>query len=316
MSRVPGDQPASVDARLERAWREVSREEPPPALDDAIRAAARKAVRAGPRPAGAAPFGGRWRVPLSVAAVLVVSATVTLLVAEREKPGSPALQDGAPPLGAAPAPSASMPEASPQPELQAQSAERDARPAPSAPSPERQSDALGSTARDEVAGAREVRGLAEAPRTQQRIEPAPAPAAEDEAKAGVPAAAAPAYSLRDVAPAAAEKPAAKREAGGGVEPEEPIAQEAPVAATQAQEAVPGPAARRGAPSAFPAGARVAASPGEDAVADIDKLEPKAWLERILELRRQGRFEEAARSLEAFRERYPDHPLPPELSESR
>ena len=72
---------------LTQAWHEASQDEPPAALDDAIRAAARQAVHARPRPVGASPFGGRWRVPLSVAALLVVSATVTLLVAERDRDG-------------------------------------------------------------------------------------------------------------------------------------------------------------------------------------------------------------------------------------
>ena len=72
MSQAPRDESAGSEAGLARAWREASHDEPPAAMDDAIRAAARKAVHAGPRPAGASPFGGRWRVPLSVAAVLVV----------------------------------------------------------------------------------------------------------------------------------------------------------------------------------------------------------------------------------------------------
>ena len=93
MSQAPRDQPAAGDASQAQAWREASQDEPPAALDDAIRAAARQAVHAGPRPVGASPFGGRWRVPLSVAAVLVVSATVTLLVAERDRDGSGALHD-------------------------------------------------------------------------------------------------------------------------------------------------------------------------------------------------------------------------------
>ena len=44
-------------------------------------------------------------------------------------------------------------------------------------------------------------------------------------------------------------------------------------------------------------------------------EPKVWLDRILELRRQGKLEEADKSLKAFRERYPAYPLPPELKSS-
>jgi hypothetical protein len=45
------------------------------------------------------------------------------------------------------------------------------------------------------------------------------------------------------------------------------------------------------------------------------LEPKIWLERILALRREGKLQEAERSLQEFRRRYPDYPLPPELARS-
>ena len=68
------------EGEMSRAWRGASRDEPSSALDDAIRAAARRAVQAGPR---RLPFGVRWRVPLSIAAVLVLSATLTVLVADR-----------------------------------------------------------------------------------------------------------------------------------------------------------------------------------------------------------------------------------------
>jgi hypothetical protein len=43
------------------------------------------------------------------------------------------------------------------------------------------------------------------------------------------------------------------------------------------------------------------------------LEPKAWVERILVLRHEGKMQEAQRSLHEFRRRYPDYPLPPELA---
>jgi len=48
----------------------------------------------------------------------------------------------------------------------------------------------------------------------------------------------------------------------------------------------------------------------------ENLAPAAWIERILELRREGKPKEAADSLEAFRRRYPDYPLPQELSTPR
>ena len=43
------------------------------------------------------------------------------------------------------------------------------------------------------------------------------------------------------------------------------------------------------------------------------LEPAAWIKRILALRREGKLKESEDSFKAFRERYPDYPLPVELT---
>jgi hypothetical protein len=40
--------------------------------------------------------------------------------------------------------------------------------------------------------------------------------------------------------------------------------------------------------------------------------PEAWIERLQELKRAGRIEEMRAELAAFRQAYPDYPLPPEL----
>jgi hypothetical protein len=56
------------------------------------------------------------------------------------------------------------------------------------------------------------------------------------------------------------------------------------------------------------GARSAAQPAAE-----PPLDPKTWLDRILALRREGKLQEAERSLQEFRRRYPDYPLPPELA---
>lgn len=343
MSQAPRDESAGSEAGLARAWREASHDEPPAAMDDAIRAAARKAVHAGPRPAGASPFGGRWRVPLSVAAVLVVSATVTLLVAERDKHGSRSFHDQAAPpqaasapepFGAAPAPA--------EPELPVQAAEQQVPPGPSPPTPEGQREpagtarpqlaerkGLGSAAPAESAGAEPSQAPARAQRAEGPAQPAPltstAPAAarhdEAEAVAGAPAAAPPAPlpadTLRDAAPGAADEPAdglAKREARSAIRAKESVMEEArlPAAQEPARKAAP----LRAEPRGLPAAPGAAASPDGDTAADTENLEPKAWLERILELRRQGKLEEAAKSLKVFRERYPDYPLPQELNGPR
>jgi hypothetical protein len=69
---------------VSRAWRATSADEPSVAVDDAIRAAARRAVSAGPQ-ASRTSFAVRWRIPLSIAAVLVVSASLTVLVSEEKQ---------------------------------------------------------------------------------------------------------------------------------------------------------------------------------------------------------------------------------------
>ena len=44
------------------------------------------------------------------------------------------------------------------------------------------------------------------------------------------------------------------------------------------------------------------------------LPPEKWLERIADLRKQGRIEEAKASFTAFRKRYPEYPLPAMLKD--
>jgi hypothetical protein len=316
---------------LSQAWREASRDEPPASLDDAIRAAARQAVHAGPRPAAGSPFGGRWRVPLSVAAVLVVSATVTLLVAERDRHGPGSLHDQAAPPPAAPVPEgytgepAAGPPQTPARQLAERSApapvmnlaprERDsAQPAQeeskilsSAPPPAPASAEKPQTGTQSAAGpvrkmpAREAAPVEadhrETPRAEseevQAAGVAPAPAV-------VPPVGRAADSLRDAAGASADEPVAdlaKREGQPAAKARQRAAAEAPPAApTAMQLRAQETAAPQSEPQAFPAAPPTKAS-AERAAADTESLEPKAWLDRILELRRQGKLEEAARRAE-------------------
>jgi hypothetical protein len=99
----PTDEP--IDPGLARLYRESAREEPPARLDAAIRAAARRETGARPRelaPAGgevaaprasgpaqpahplARPFRWTWRLPLSLAAVMVLSVSVVTLMMEQD----------------------------------------------------------------------------------------------------------------------------------------------------------------------------------------------------------------------------------------
>src|SRR5258708_1336156 len=118
---------SDVDDKLDAAWRAASREEPPAALDDALRAAARRAV-------GARPSRERhmqsW--PLAAAAVVAVLAigivqmtppeqVTPTIVAHNASTPATAKEKEPPAPPAAPAPSQASPRVAEQP------------PAPSAP---------------------------------------------------------------------------------------------------------------------------------------------------------------------------------------
>jgi len=75
---TPGD--ADRDPRLDRSYRDLPRDEPPAHLDAAILAAAHREVGARPRPASDRLRA--WRVPVSIAAVVVLSVSVVTLVRE------------------------------------------------------------------------------------------------------------------------------------------------------------------------------------------------------------------------------------------
>jgi len=96
------------DDRVSSAYRGLPGEGPPPAIDAAIQAAARRAV--GSRPAAAR----RFQVPLSIAAVLALAIAVSLQV-EREKP---VVVDGTPVSSG----SAEYPVSQPEPEKEERTA--------------------------------------------------------------------------------------------------------------------------------------------------------------------------------------------------
>ncbi len=88
------DDDAMHDPRFDAAWRAASREEPPPFLDAAIRAAARNAVGAGPQrevtsvPEATRPE--RWWWPLAAAATIGAIAIGMLQLVPREHDGTDA----------------------------------------------------------------------------------------------------------------------------------------------------------------------------------------------------------------------------------
>ena len=89
---------AESDDRLSRGYRDLAREEPPPALDAAIRAEARRAVESHPAPLVAPTGRRRWYFPVAAAAVIMLAVAVTSQV-EREQ-----VEPALPRQAAAPAP--------------------------------------------------------------------------------------------------------------------------------------------------------------------------------------------------------------------
>lgn len=169
------------DAQVSARYRELAREEPPARLDAAILGAARaRAARPGLR---------RWAVPVSLAAVLVLSVIVTTRIHQE----APDLESGAPAAGEPAARSAT----------------------PSAPAPAEAKPAARADAAPRSMQKREVVPFVAPPAAA----PAPAPAAEAEAARPAARSAAGAAPAAAVAGSVAE-PMAARDRSGRAEFEE------------------------------------------------------------------------------------------------
>jgi len=86
---------ADDDDKILRRYRELPREEPPRHLDDAILAAARRAVHTHPAPLVVPSGRQRWYFPLAAAAIIVLAVAVTMHI-EREQPAEEAVLSTAP----------------------------------------------------------------------------------------------------------------------------------------------------------------------------------------------------------------------------
>ena len=90
------------DPKISRRYRELSREEPPRHLDEAILVAARRAAETRPAPLVVPSGRLRWYFPLAAAAIIVLAVAVTVHV-EREQPDPEAVVSSAPVEQVAPA---------------------------------------------------------------------------------------------------------------------------------------------------------------------------------------------------------------------
>jgi len=294
---------------VDTAWRAASHEEPPPALDAAIRAEARRAV-------GAAPVRKRnkhWWYPLATAATVAVLAVsiVQLTPPEQVAPTVVTEQSAAPREARS--------------ELARPSAGQDARLA--APPPAAPAATPTSPVKTQSAAKRE-QGVAGGAIERERAA-APAQAPEALAKKQSAEANDEAPARAKLAPPPPDKPDAGPAAtfGGIRAPSLPRSEPFPAkpAPPEARRDVAAPAgagevqAARRAPAAPPVESRVAAAK----VADADEAKAKDagarsvedWIKRIRDLRNEGRLDDAAKELAAFRVAFgerADALLPPDL----
>jgi hypothetical protein len=274
------DREPEVSAR----YAQLPREEPARGLDEAILAAARREAGARPAPLVAPAGRRRWYFPLAAAAVIVLAVSVTLQL-ERERPdvaGPPAPREepsaAAPPQGKR---AVAEPELAPRPAAApAREAERPLLPRP------------GAAQRGAVIGVEPAK-----PALESRLfTPDPGPPAAQKPPAPPAAVAAP-VSPPSATPA--ERPQAAAEAL--------VRAPAGAPAPRADEAVVGGRSR----AAQAAGVMdLSAKRAEEAAAET----PERQLERIAELRRQGRHEEADKALAEFRRRHPDYRIPEAMLE--
>ena len=285
----------SDDEKISRRYRELPREEPPRHLDDAIRAAARRAVHTRPAPLVVPTGRQRWYFPLAAAAIIVLAVAVTVHV-EREQPGEEIVTAPASPAGAPSAPQEAMrdqaldekPKPAPQPERarKFQPGSRELRAQRDAASPAEPQKAPAPSSQDAVSN------VQESARTEAAPKPVPPPPSTDSGAAGM--------VLGRVETPSSPAPAPAPQ--GTLPPP-------PVVAAKPQAVIPPRA------SAELRRADEAARQSSALAKLADAPAPEQWLQGIADLRRQGRHEEADKALAEFRKRYPDYRISKEMRET-
>ena len=274
------------DPQLAAVYRAGSGEEPPSHLDAAIRAAARREVNAGPARPGKARFGS-WGVPLSLAAVVVVSVSVVLMM---QQEGADRLESLTRPMPAEIAPRAvdagSSNEAARSPAVEEAVPQRMPAPVPG-PAP----------------------AAVRPGRAKTVAEPVPQPAAKQRDNEAAPRA------LESSAARATPASEADYTQGGlGAKGERASATPAPSLLRSAPAPITGEsAAVAGSADPRAPAAALADAPAKAALwRDLVDAPPEKWLQRIGELRRAGKSADAAAVVAEFRRRFPAERVPEEL----
>jgi hypothetical protein len=264
-------------SHLSALYRKLPQAEPDAQLDAVVRAMARRAVAATPRHA---PTSRRWMPAIGIAAVLALAAGISLRLAPQlwQRP-QPALSEESIPAPVPPTASGMA-----------------AKPSAQAPAA---ADAVLAKRASDAGRAPE----AERQRFENRPPPPPMPQA---------------FPVPAPAAAPAPKPMLKQ-APAAQSPAAAPPPEAPAAAPLARDEAAASAGSLARPEGLRAAKTLSAAPAEAGAETTDanaSLYPEHWLANIRQMLREHRRDEALRSLDRFRKKYPDYPLPDDLRDLR
>ena len=284
----PRDPTGLSDPRVDAAWRDLSREEPPASVDAAVLAAARREVGAKPQSTGAreVPALRRHWWPLAAAATIAAIAVGVLQLTPSDRLVAPA----------------------PDKTVVTDMPTTAARPAPEKATTAPRAEAVKSGRGDNDALAGGATPRADAPRRPARADPAPSPGKRESAAGN-------AHGMPEPFPAAPPQPAATSAPAGSLAAPAPPSRPAAAAA----QLPPEDAAARPAPLAKTAAGRATDSALDEArTKDRAPLPVADWIALIRRLRDGGKSADAAKELAAFRAAYVDHEklLPPDLRDWR
>ena len=276
-----GREPDESGADVSERYGEVARDEPPSRLDARILEAARREVAQPPRRnLLRIPVRREWRVPASIAAVLVLAVSLGLIVRDNEPPLAPADGFGA---GRPSAEEAKLAKAAP-PQL-----------------------ALKDKARSSVASGRESRpsrDRSERPDRQLLARAVPSPSQASNAAAPA-IQEVPATQLAQVPPPAAAPAPYVADAAVAAKPQEPG--QAPAAEGAAERE------KKKTESSDALTGRIAAVQGLRKQDNAKQLaDAKDWIRKIEDLLTADKQAEAREQLTIFHARYPDYSLPERL----
>ena len=293
-------------ALTSRAYKSAKSDLPPPAMDDAIRAAARRAVKSQPQAIGKS-WISRYTVPLSAAALVVLTMSVGFIALDERPELAPAsLKEVASPKSAtAPAaPAPPTPAPAPAPDNSAPVAVI----ASDLPQSARTAEKKARLDLQSVAPRDQMAASAKAHLAQRRNEADGAASGNLLAKDADLGVASPAVTPFVPAPPPAE--VVKRQESASQSAAETTKREAPQVKQLLPQAASAAVAARGDAGSLASQKTVAAAPLT--LADKANEPPDVWMKRILELKQQGRVREFEEEFAKFRKRYPDYLLPEEL----